>query len=70
MSAGSGCTWTASSSAGWVTVTSGERQRERFVGFSVAANTGGARSGTLTIAGQTFSVTQAAAAVSCIYSIE
>ena len=70
VSTGSGCTWTASSSAGWVDVTSGATgSGNGSVGFSVAANTGGARAGTLTIAGQTFTVTQAAAAVSCTYSI-
>ena len=70
VSTGSGCTWTASSGAGWVEVTSGASgSGNGSVGFSVAANTGGARAGTLTIAGQTFSVTQAAAAVSCTYSI-
>jgi hypothetical protein len=37
------------------------------VGYSVQANAGGARSGTLTIAGQTFTVSQAGAA--CSYSI-
>jgi hypothetical protein len=39
------------------------------VAFSIAANTGSARSGTLTVAGQTFTVNQAAPAPSCTYSI-
>ena len=76
VSAGAGCAWTASSNAAWVTVTSGASgSGEGPVTFSVAANPGGARSGTLTIAGQMFTVTQAAAAapapppVSCTYSI-
>jgi hypothetical protein len=70
VSAGSGCAWTAGSSAGWVTVSSGASgSGNGSVTFSVAANTGGARSGTLTVAGQTFSVTQGAALVSCTYSI-
>jgi hypothetical protein len=68
--AGTGCTWTASRSAAWVTVTSGASgSGNGSVGFSVAANTGGARSSTLTIAGQTVTVTQAGAAASCTYSI-
>ena len=37
------------------------------VAFTVAANAGGARTGTITVAGQTFTVTQAAAVVSCTY---
>ncbi len=70
VSARTGCAWTASSSAAWVTVTSGASGNGNGpVAFSVAANTGGARTGTVTIAGQTFTVTQAAASVSCTYSI-
>jgi hypothetical protein len=76
VSAGTGCAWTASSNAAWVTVTSGASgSANGSVTFSVAANTGDARSGTLTIAGQSFTVTQAGAAVpppppvSCTYSI-
>ncbi len=76
VSAGAGCAWTASSNAAWVSVTSGASGSGNGpVTFSVAANPGGARSGTLTIAGQAFTVTQAAAAapppppVSCTYSI-
>ena len=47
-----------------------ERQRERTVAFRVAANTGAERTGTLTIAGQTFTVTQAAApTAACAYTI-
>lgn len=65
----SGCAWSASSNASWITVTSAASGTgPGNVNFSVAANTGGVRSGTLTIAGQTFAVTQAAGA-SCSYSI-
>ncbi len=57
----SGCAWTAVSSAGWITVTSGASGNGNgTVAYSVAANTGfSPRSGTMTIAGQTFTVTQA-----------
>jgi hypothetical protein len=56
----SGCTWTASSSASWITIASGASGTGNgTVTFTVAANTGGARTGTLTIAGSTFTVTQA-----------
>src|SRR4029079_11084830 len=49
----SGCAWTATSNAAWLTVTSGASGTGNgSVGFSIAANTGAARSGTLTVAGQ------------------
>jgi all-beta uncharacterized protein/BACON domain-containing protein len=61
------CAWSASSNAPWITVTSGATgMGPGNVNFSVAANTGAGRNGTLTIAGQTFTVTQAA---NCTYSI-
>jgi hypothetical protein len=55
----------------WIIVTSGSSgSGNGSVTFDVAANTGAAQNGTLTIAGQTFSVTQAAAsAPTCTYSI-
>ena len=66
----SGCAWTASSNASWLTITSGASGTGNgSVGFNIAANTGSARSGTLTVAGQTFTVNQAAPAPSCTYSI-
>ena len=61
VTAGSGCTWTATSNAGWITVTSGASgSGNGSVGYSVAGNSGAARTGTLTIAGQTFTVNQGA----------
>jgi C1A family cysteine protease len=56
-----GCAWTAVSNAGWITVTSGASGTGNgTVDYSVTANAGAkARSGTLTIAGKTFTVTQA-----------
>ena len=63
VTAGTGCAWTATSNAAWLTITSGASgSGNGSVGYSVAANTGAARSGTLTIAGQTFTVNQAAGA--------
>jgi sugar lactone lactonase YvrE len=54
------CSWTALSNAPWITVTSGASGfAVGTVGYSVAANNGPQRVGTLTIAGQTFTVTQA-----------
>ena len=60
--AASGCAWTAASNAAWVTVTSGASGNGNgTVNFSVAANTGAGRTGTITAAGQTFTINQAAA---------
>ncbi|MGI8784553.1 MAG: BACON domain-containing protein [Acidobacteriota bacterium] len=70
VSTASACSWTASSNASWITITSGSSGTwNGTVGYTVAANsTGTARTGSLTIAGQTFSVTQSAAAA-CTYVI-
>jgi hypothetical protein len=57
----SGCTWTAATTADWITITSAANQvGTGSVTFTVAANTGVLREGTLTIAGQTVTVSQAA----------
>ena len=70
VSTATGCAWAAASNAAWITVTSGASGTGNgAVAFSVAANTGGVRTGTITVAGQTFTVTQAAAAVPCAYTI-
>jgi uncharacterized protein (TIGR03437 family) len=63
VSAGSGCAWTASSNAAWITIRSGASGTANgTVNYQVAANTATtARTGTMTIAGQTFTVSQAAA---------
>ncbi len=61
VTAGTGCAWTAVSNASFITITSGSSgSGNGSVGYSVASNTGStSRNGTLTIAGQTFTVTQA-----------
>ena len=70
VTAASGCAWTARSSVAWVTVIAGASGTGNgSVAFSVAANPGGVRTGTVTVAGQTFTVTQAAAAIACTYAI-
>ncbi len=62
-----GCAWTAASGVPWITITSGASgSGGGTVQYMVDANTGAARSGVLTIAGQTFTVTQASG---CSYSI-
>jgi hypothetical protein len=68
VTAGATCAWNAASNAGWITVTSETSGRGiGTVSFAVAANAGAARSGTLTIAGRTFTVMQEAG--SCSYAI-
>jgi sugar lactone lactonase YvrE len=68
--AGNGCAWTASSSAGWITVSSGGTgSGNGTVTYQVAANTVTAsRTATLTIAGQTHTVTQAGVPA-CEYTV-
>jgi uncharacterized protein (TIGR03437 family) len=62
VNAGAGCNRTAVSNASFITVTSGATGAGAgSVTFTVAANTGAQRVGTISIAGQTFTVTQAAA---------
>jgi Zn-dependent metalloprotease len=61
VTATAGCSWTAASNSSFLTVTGGSSGTGNgTVNYSVAANTGTtSRTGTLTIAGQTFTVTQA-----------
>ena len=64
-----GCPWQAASNAAWISVTlGGTGNGNGTVTYSIAANsTGSSRTGTMTIAGLTFQVTQSATAV-CSYS--
>lgn len=64
VTAAAGCAWTAVSNSAVITVVSGASgSGNGTVGYNVAANTTTSpRSGSITIAGQTFTVTQAAAA--------
>jgi hypothetical protein len=57
---GGNCPWTAASNAPWLSVASSSGSGNRDLHYSVAANTGAARTGTLTVAGTTVTVTQAA----------
>jgi len=61
-SAGS-CAWTAASAVPWIAVASASGSGGANLRYTVAANTGAARTGTLTVAGTTVTVTQAAAPV-------
>ncbi len=68
MTTGGDCPWSATSKATWITITSGASGNGNgTVGYSVAANTGASRTGAMTIAAQTFTVTQDAAG--CSYAI-
>lgn len=65
-----GCDWSAASQVAWITVTAGASgSGNGTVGLSVVANAGGERTGSVAIAGQVFTVTQAAAALACTYTV-
>lgn len=60
VTATSGCNWGVTNSIPWVTITSPQSGTGNgTVNYTVAANTGAERSGTFTIAGKVFTVTQA-----------
>src|SRR5204863_7356261 len=66
----SSCAWSASSDSAWLTLNAGSVSGTgpSTIQFTVAANMGAsARTGTLTIGGQPFSVTQAG--LSCSYTV-
>jgi hypothetical protein len=69
VTAGSGCAWSATSNAAWLTVASGATgSGNGSVGVGVAPNTGTVqRSGSVTIAGKLFSVTQPG--VPCTFTV-
>lgn len=61
------CAWTATESLSWVSVTSGASGTGNgTVNYTVASNGGSSRSGTMTIGGQSFQITQSGA---CAYSL-
>ena len=68
VTAGAGCAWTAESKAEWISVTSGASgSGNGTVSYTVAENTGpDSRTGTLTVAGKTFTVEQAGAP--CVFA--
>ena len=72
VSAGDGCAWSASTSASWIAITSGEAgSGNGTVSVQVSANTGSARAGTLLVAGRTVTISQSAGGTtSCSYSIQ
>lgn len=70
VTASAGCAWSASSGASWVTITSGSSGTgSGTVRYSAAANSGAARSATLTIAGRTLTISQAAVSSPALFTI-
>jgi hypothetical protein len=68
VTAPAGCNWTAQSNDGFIMITSGgSGSGNGTVNYTVLANTGPARSGSMTIAGQSFTVNQEAA---CDFTID
>jgi hypothetical protein len=69
--AGSGCAWTATENSTWLTITAGgSGNGNGKIDYRVSANTGAARSATITAAGKTFTIAQAAAPPpACSFSI-
>jgi uncharacterized protein (TIGR03437 family) len=64
----SGCAWTTISNAPWIRIASGQSGTGGGqVTFIVDANTGDARSGSITTAGQTFTVTQSS--LTCAFTL-
>jgi uncharacterized repeat protein (TIGR01451 family) len=54
-----GCAWSAASQVAWITITSGvSGNGSGIVAYTVAADTGAQRSGSITIEGQAFTVTE------------
>ncbi len=69
VTAGSGCTWSVTNNLSWVSITSGSSgSGNGTVAFTIAANPDAAtRSGNITIAGQSYTITQYG--LPCTYSI-
>lgn len=65
------CDWTAVSNDAWITdVSAASGTGSDTISFTVAANEGPERTGTITAGGQTFTVTQDAAPIECTFDIE
>jgi hypothetical protein len=69
VSTATGCTWTAVSNESWITVTSGSNGTGNgTVSFTVQPNNGSARTGTISVGNQTFTVNQSPGNCSFILS--
>src|SRR4029078_12873693 len=69
VTAGAGCSWTLAGAPSWIAVSGGTGNGNGTVNLRVSANTGCARAATLTLGGQSISVTQAAAGATCAYTL-
>ncbi len=72
ITAGTGCTWTATPNAVWITINSGSSgSGNGTVSYSVTANTGsGIRTGTINVQGTAFTISQAGVAGDRIYGVD
>ena len=71
LSARADCAWSASEDADWITLATTSGNGDATVAYTVAANTQTtSRSASITIAGRTHRVTQAAAAPACSYTLD
>src|SRR5262245_1795537 len=70
VSTSSGCSWSGEPGVSWITITGGlNGVGDGIVQYSVAPNSGPQRVGTITVNGQSFTITQAPSISSCIYSL-
>jgi hypothetical protein len=66
-----GCSWSASSNAGWIVVGTANGSGPAQISYQVQANTfATSRTGTITVGGQTHAITQAGAPPPCTYSLD
>jgi hypothetical protein len=71
VSTSSGCSWSAVPGASWITITDGlNGVGDDIVSYSVAPNSGPQRVETITVNGQSFTITQAPSSSSCNYSLD
>ena len=68
MTAGSGCAWSATTTKTWIH-TSSTGTGNGTLSYTIDANTGVARTGTIKAGGQTYTINQAAQVVGCSYSL-
>lgn len=69
VSTAAGCAWSAQSNAPWITITGFGGNGAGSASYTIAANSGAARSGTMTIAGRLVTISQAAGSISCTYTL-
>ncbi len=70
VSAAAGCAWSASTGVSWIKISSGATgSGNGSVTYSVAANTGASRSASFTVAGRSFTVSQAGATSGGAYTL-